>query len=145
MGPGFVDTNLGILFARRVHKIHFRIKEINVADESAIEESAPLHGQINQGRGKKWDRHVASRFYDLDMMDLISAAPKMHRYGCDMAAIFRYFGQLPVYIIAHPKWQQRADNNDKNEQVESDVEWQPIEMDLAFHLWQGAHAESITA
>ena len=113
--PWFVDPNLGILFARRVHKIHFRIKEINVADESAIEESAPLHGQINQGRGKKWDRHVASRFYDLDMVDLVSAAPKMHRHGCDMATIFRHFRQLPVYIIAHPKRKQRADDNEKNE------------------------------
>src|SRR5205823_344048 len=74
--PGFVDPNLGILFARRVHKIHFRIKEINVADESAIEESAPLHREINQGCGKEWDRHVPSRFYDLDMMDLISATQR---------------------------------------------------------------------
>src|SRR5438067_13543965 len=83
--PGFVDTDLGILFARRVHEIHFRIKEIHVADENAIEKSAPLHREINQGRGKEWDRHVASRFYNLDMMDLISAATKRHRHGFDIA------------------------------------------------------------
>ena len=80
------------LFARRIHEIHFRIKEIDIADESAIEESAPLHRKINQRRRKQRHRDMASRLYDLDMVDLVSAAPKMHRHGRDKAAIFRHFG-----------------------------------------------------
>src|SRR5437764_14533559 len=90
--PGFVDPNLGILFARCVHEIHFRIKEIDIADESAIEDSAPLHRQINQRCGKKWDGYVPSCFYNLDMVNLVSAKPKMHRHGRDVTAIFRHFG-----------------------------------------------------
>src|SRR5438552_16278617 len=136
--PGFVDTNLGILFARCVHEIHFRIQEIDVADESAIEARAPLHRQINQRRGKEWHRNVARRFYDLDVVDLVGAAPKMQGHSGDVTAIFRHFGQLAVYIIAHPKWQQRADNNNKNEKVQRDIERQAVELALAFHFWQAA-------
>src|SRR5438874_12476019 len=113
--PRFVDSDLRILFARRVYEIHFRVKEVDIANKSAIEKRAPLHRKINQGRGKKWDRHVASRFYDLDMMDLISTTPKMHRHGRDMTTIFRHFGQFPIYIVANPKRQQGADDNEKNE------------------------------
>ena len=31
--------------------------------------------------------------------------------GRDMAAILRYFGQFPVDVIAHPKREQRPDDD----------------------------------
>ena len=90
--PGFVDSDLRIPFAWRIHEIHFWFEEIDIADESAIEERAPLYRKVNHRRGKEWNRHVPSSLYDLHMVDLVSAAPKMHRHGRDMAAIFGHFG-----------------------------------------------------
>ena len=90
--PGFVDTDLRILFAWRIYEINFWFEEIDIADESAIEDRTLLYRKINQRCGKEWDRHMPGGFYDLHMVDLVSAAPKMHRHGRDMAAIFGHFG-----------------------------------------------------
>ena len=87
--PGFVHAHLRIRFARRIHEIHLRVEEIDVANEGAVEKRAPLHRKINQRRGKEWDWHMAGRLYDLDMVNLVSAPPQMQSYGCDMTTILR--------------------------------------------------------
>jgi hypothetical protein len=70
------------------------------------------------------------------MVNLISAAPEMKSDGCDMAAILRYFGQFPVYVIAHPKREQRPDDNEHNQEKQPDIKRCAVRVELALHALQ---------
>ena len=62
----------------------------------------PLHRKIDKGRGEERDRHFAAGFLDVDVMDLIRAAPQMERDRRHMGAIARNFRELAIDVIAHP-------------------------------------------
>jgi hypothetical protein len=70
------------------------------------------------------------------MVNLISAAPEMKSDGCDMAAILRYFGQFPVYVIAHPKREQRPDDDEHNQEKQPDIKGCAVRVELALHVLQ---------
>lgn len=55
-------------------------------------------------------------FLDLDAVDLIGAAPKMQSHGVNVSGISRDFGRFSIYVIAHPKRQERVRHDQQHRQ-----------------------------
>src|SRR5205823_7378548 len=95
LGPRRVDLHLARVRSRTVHDIHFRAMNLDVTNSGMLKnECVPLHGKIDQRRGEKRGRNFAARFLDLDIVNLISAAPEMERDGLDMRAVTGNFREL---------------------------------------------------
>ena len=76
---------------------------LDVADGRVLEdERVPLHGKIDKRRGEERHRHFAARFLDVDVVDLIRAAPEVQRHRRDVRPITGNLGELAIDVIAHP-------------------------------------------
>ena len=76
---------------------------LDVADSGMFEkQGVPLQRKINQRGGEKGDRHFAAGLLDVDIMNLIGAAPEMKGHRFDLRAIAGDFGELAIDVVADP-------------------------------------------
>src|SRR5205823_15105370 len=122
--PRRVDIDLARFAGRAVHHIQFRAMNLDVADRGALEnERVPLQRKIDKWCGEKWFGNFAAGFFDVDVMDLVRAAPKMQRHGGHVRAVSWNLRQLPIDVIAYPN--REIDVHDQERDREHDDQPKP--------------------
>jgi len=110
-----------------------RPKNVELADYGAVEKGAPLQGKIDQRRGEEGHGDMSGGFHDIDVVNLIGAAPQMQSYVRNMATILRNLRQLAIDIIADPKRQQRPHDHEHDQNKKPYVKGGAVPMKLPFH------------
>jgi len=75
--PGAAGAGLRFSFARRIDEIELRLFHQQAADDLAMEQRIPLNGEIHALRREERHRDVAGGFADANVVNGISAAPKV--------------------------------------------------------------------